>query len=68
MRIRKSRQKSQDHQIHRHNRNAVVISLVARADARCGGDESRGRNRSIGAVRDCRFTFGGAEAPGGLAR
>lgn len=66
--IRKSRQKSQDHQIQRHNRNAAAISVAARADARCGGDEWRGRNRSIGVVLDCRFTFGGAKAPGALAR
>jgi hypothetical protein len=68
MSIRKSRQKSQDHQIHHHNRNAAAISAVTRANARRAGAESAGRNRSIGAVLDCRFTSGGAKAAGALRR
>jgi hypothetical protein len=68
MRIAKSRQKSQGHQIHRHNRNVVAISAVACVDVACAEAASLGGNLFIGAIRDCRFTFGAAEAPGAVAR
>jgi hypothetical protein len=68
MKIAKGRQKSQGRQIHRHSLNAAAISAAARADVGCAGAEWRGRNPFIGAVRDCRFMSGGAEAPGAWAR
>jgi len=69
----KSRQNSQTHhQIprrnHRHRLHAAAISAVACADAPCAGAESDGRNRWIGAVHDCRFMFGGAEAAAAVAQ
>jgi hypothetical protein len=68
MTIAKGRQKSQGRPIHRHNRNVVAISAVACVDVACAGAASLGGNLFIGAIRDCRFTFGAAEAPGVLAR
>jgi hypothetical protein len=68
MSIRKSGQKNQDRRIHRHNRNAVAITAVASVVVPYARAESGGRNRWIGVVRDCRFTRGGAKAPGALAR
>jgi hypothetical protein len=64
----KSPQKSPEQQIPRHNLGGAAISAAVRVDAAGGGARWRGRNRSIGAVLDCRCTFSGVEAPGASAR